>query len=287
MTSFETTETSPIDVDRLANQSSYYDAIITFHGKDALDVLTYPIGSLFSKTCFMAVIQCLGTSEEFSEILPEFPLKDLFHVSLYLGSDTLLYFVVFDLLSAVTAVTLLDLAMKTLGERHHITVSIIYFIIMITDECKITILRLLSEKKASLRNLIRNSCNKSVRFVRESRKPLKCLCCRNPITGYHERDLFKRLAPMACCGMLFHLSCQLKLLRSEKWRTCPSCSSRFYDGEFDEDSRDLHSVMNIRQLKIYGRFPIPYRVRPEVWIEVRKIYNTTIQEHSSDYHGNI
>ena len=89
----------PVTLDKLASQSKLYKAIVEFHGTDSLDVLTYPINSNFSEQCFTAVVKCLGNVSKFSEILQGCPLAELFHISLYLGSDSLLYYTVFDLLN--------------------------------------------------------------------------------------------------------------------------------------------------------------------------------------------
>ena len=64
----------PLDLALLATQSDLYKALVNFHGTDARNVLTYPIGSPFSKQCFLAVLQNLGSMEEFSSQLSLFPI---------------------------------------------------------------------------------------------------------------------------------------------------------------------------------------------------------------------
>ena len=66
----------PLDLDLLATQSDLYKALVNFHGTDALNVLTYPIGSPFSKQCFSAVLHNLGSMEEFSSTLNLFPIGE-------------------------------------------------------------------------------------------------------------------------------------------------------------------------------------------------------------------
>ena len=215
-----------LDLDLLATQSDFYRALVDFHGIDAINVLAYPIGSPFSKQCFLAVLHNLGSKEEFSTTLSMFPIGELFKVALYLGSETLLYHVVFDTLKAATAVTILDLAIDILGLDHYITDTVIQFIHIITHDSRDKIINLMQNSKTKLGQRIKNNIKSSGEIVTDCirkqliseefmvpfKTPDVCLCCKLPITGLHSKNLSARLAPMGCCGMMVHLQCQLKFL---------------------------------------------------------------------------
>ena len=253
-----------VDLEALANQSELYRAMVDFKGKDALDELIYPVGSRFSQQCFESVVQCLGSREEFAANLKNFPIEELFHVALYLGSDTLLYYVVIDLLTVETAVTILSLTLDTVGEHHNITITIIQFIEMVIGKSFGKVLLMVKTDKAQLRNILRNSKRRYKKFVSKAKIPQTCLCCKLHIEGQAERDINKRITPMSCCGMAMHLKCQLKLL-SRRCPVCPACGTFYFEGKIDDECRDLHSVMNVRYLENYRIPPLPYRVRHDVF----------------------
>lgn len=254
-----------IDLNLLAKQSQLYKALVNFKGTDSLDVLTYPEGKAFSKECFISVINCLGSEEAFSENLHNFPIEELFNVSLYLGSDSLLYHIVFDLLETRTCVTILDLAINALGENHFITRGVIHFITKVLDTTFDTILFTIKQSKSKLRKMIKNSRRQDRRFIIESRTPQNCLLCNHPIIDNVIKDAEKRLSPMNCCGMMFHLQCQLKLFKEKKYPKCPACGTIYADGKIDIDLNVLDSKMTIRYLDNYGIHPLPFRVRSEIW----------------------
>lgn len=276
----------PIELDRLASHSKLYQAIVEFHGTDALDILNYPTNSDFSEECFTAVIKCLGNEAKFSEVLQYCPLAELFHISLYLGSDSLLYYTVFDLLSVRTAVSILDLSYTILGEDHHITNAVLHFCKMVTNVDIDKIITLYLTKRKSLRNLLRNTYRHSTSFdyapgtsfrkkrsyiptkyVRQNRRPNTCLCCKNPIVD----DTTELLSPMHCCHMMVHLKCQIELLKKRLTR-CPACTTTFWEGKIDSEFRDLDSVLTISHLNVHNVHPLPYRYRSEVW-DYTKEYN--------------
>ena len=255
----------PIDLDQLATQSDLYRALVEFHGNDAINVLTYPIGSPFSKQCFLAVLHNLGSMEEFSDTLSKFPIGELFKVALYLGSDTLLYYVVFDVLSTKTAVTILDLSMGTLGLGHYITDAVIQFIRIITFDSPETIVHFMKNCKTSLRKRIHNNVKCSKEFMVKFKKPEVCLCCKLPITGLHTKNISDRLAPMGCCGMMVHLKCQIKLLANPNLINCPACKTTYHKGVIDDEYRILDNVLTIKNLNNWKIHPLPYRVRSDIW----------------------
>ena len=278
----------PLDLDLLATQSDFYRALVDFHGADAINVLTYPIGSPFSKQCFLAVLQNLGSEEEFSATLDLFPIGELFKVALYLGSDTLLYHVVFDRLNAPTSVTLLGLTMDILGLDHYITDTVIQFIITITHDSRDKILSFMSNSRIALRRRIRNNIKSSGalvegctvfrkqtipdKFVTSFKKPDVCLCCRLPITGLHTKNLSARLAPMGCCGMMVHLQCQVKFLTLPNLPNCPACKTTYRHGLICNDHRSLDSILTIHCLNNTQVHPLAYRIRNIVWPTSDKEY---------------
>ena len=269
----------PLDLDVLATQSDLYKALVDFHGTDAIDVLTYPIGSPFTKQCFLTVIQNLGSKEEFSNIYNLFPIGELFRVALYLGSDTLLYYLVFDTLNTGTAVTLLELAIDTLGMDHYITDTIVQFINIITHHSRAEIVKLMRENKIALRRRIKNNVRKSgnyilrtiqrpiiaTEFMNPNKMPEVCLCCKLPITGYNTKTLRDRLVPMGCCGMMVHLECQVKFLKRTGLPNCPACQTTYQHGLIDPEYRDLGSILTIHSLNNWHVIPLPYRIRNLVW----------------------
>ena len=275
-----------LDLDLLATQSDFYRALVDFHGIDAINVLAYPIGSPFSKQCFSAVLHNLGSKEEFSTTLSMFPIGELFKVALYLGSDTLLYHVVFDTLKAATAVTLLDLALDILGLDHYITDTIIQFINIITHDPRDMIIKLMNTSKTKLRRRVRNNIKDSGKKVtgcihkqikyEEFMVPFKipdvCLCCKLPITGLHDKDITARLAPMGCCGMMVHLQCQIKFLARTGLPPCPACNTIYQHGLIDDEYRMLGTTLTIHNLNNWNTLPLAYRVRNIVWPETSKEY---------------
>ena len=266
----------PLDLDQLATQSDLYRALVEFHGTDAINVLTYPIGSPFSKQCFLAVLHNLGSMEEFSATLSKFPLSDLFKVALYLGSDTLLYYVVFDILSTATAVSILDLAINTLGLGHYITDAVIQFISIITYDSPYTIVHFMQNCKTSLRKRIKNNVKCSKEFMVKFKKPDVCLCCMLPIMGLHTKNISSRLAPMGCCGMMVHLQCQIKLLAKPNLPICPACKTTYSKGVIDDEYRILDNVLTIKNLNNWKIHPLPYRVRSDIWPQLS-------ENHTSRY----
>ena len=273
----------PITMDYLASQSKLYKAKVEFQGTDSQDILTYPKGSKFSEKCFATVVKCLGNNSKFSENLELCPLSELFHISLYLGSDTLLYYTVFDLLTVKTAVSILDLAYTTLGEKHHITNAVLHFCTKVTNVNLDRIITLYKTKRKSLRNLLRNTYRHPPSFdyapgtsfrkiksfiptklVLEERKPEICLCCNNQIN----RDNLELLSPMHCCQMMVHLECQVDLLK-RRYVNCPACRTIFYEGKIDTEWRDMDSTLTIHHLDIKGVHPLPYRVRTNSWDHVK------------------
>ena len=263
----------PIDLDQLATQSDLYKALVEFHGTDAINVLTYPIGSPFSKQCFSAVLHNLGSMEEFSATLKLFPIGELLRVALYLGSDTLLYHVVFDTLNSGTAVTILELAIDTLGMDHYITDTVIQFIHLITNDSPANIIRYMGENKMKLRIRIKNNIKSSGKFItryimkpviatefmNSLKKPDICLLCMLPITGYNTKTLAARLVPMGCCGMMVHLECQKLFLKRPNLPNCPACQTTYQHGKIDPEYRDLGNVLTICNLDHWHILPLPYR----------------------------
>ena len=275
-----------LDLDLLSTQSDLYRALVDFHGVDAINVLAYPIGSPFSKQCFLAVLHNLGSKEEFSTTLSLFPIGELFRVALYLGSDTLLYHVVFDTLKAATAVTILDLALDILGQDHYITNTVIQFINIITHDSRDKIIQYMQTSKMKLRRRIKNNIKSSGAIVtgcirkqvkyEEFMVPLKtpdvCLCCKLPITDLHAKDLSTRLAPMGCCGMMVHLQCQIKFLAQQGIPNCPACKTTYHHGLIDDEYRCLDNIMTIHNLNNVGTLPLPYRVRNIIYPEPSEKY---------------
>ena len=277
----------PLDLDLLATQSDFYRALVDFHGIDAINVLAYPIGSPFSKQCFLAVLHNLGSKEEFSTTLSMFPIGELLKVALYLGSDTLLYHVVFDTLKAATAVTILDLAIDILGLDHYITDTVIQFINVITHDSRDKIIHLMQNSKTTLRRRIKNNIKNSgevvtgciqkpiisEEFMTSFKQPDVCLCCMLPITGLHAKNLSARLAPMGCCGMMVHLQCQIKFLAKPGLPNCPACKTIYQKGVIDDEYRILDNVLTIHNLNNWHKLPLPYRVRNIIWPEPSKAYS--------------
>ena len=260
------TNITSIDIETLASHSELYKAILKFHGKNAQRFLTYPVGAPFSKHCFTTVVQCLGNKNKLLETLHIFKIRDLFLISLYLGSDVLLYHIVFDMLAPNNSVSILDMSIETLGVDHFITKGITHYIMMILDTTYTNTLLIFNTSKIRLRKMIKNSKNQRA-CVTPDRQPHVCLYCNSPITNLHQRDISQRLAPMRCCGMMLHLQCQLKLFSTTKYPKCPACQTIFSDGEIDLDLNLLDSKMTIRYLANYGIHPLPYRYRTHIWHE--------------------
>ena len=255
---------SNIDIETLASHSELYSAILKFHGKNAHHFLTYPSEAPFSEHCFTTVVQCLGNKDKLLDTLHIFKIRDLFLISLYLGSDILLYHIVFDMLSPNNSVSILDMSIETLGVHHFISKGITHYIMMILDTTYENTLLIFNASKIRLRKMIKNSKNQRV-CMTQDRKPHVCLLCSNPITDLHQRNISQRLAPMRCCGMMIHLQCQLKLFSSKQYPKCPACQTIFSDGEIDLDLNLLDSKMTVRYLANYGIHPLPYRNRSHIW----------------------
>ena len=263
--SVDITEIS-IDLEALATQSELYGALLKFHGKDAIHILSYPSDAPFSKHCFISVVECLGNKKALFETLHKFEIRDLFLISLYLGSDTLLYHIVFDMLRATNSVSILDMTTETLGVHHFITKGVTHFIMMVLNRSYREVTDLFGKSKHKLRKMLKNSVRFDRSCILPDRMPIVCLCCTRAITDeLHQKEIKKRLAPMRCCGMMTHLQCQLTLFSSKIYPKCPACKTIFSDGEIDLDLNMLDSLMTRRYLENYGIHPIPYRSRPEIW----------------------
>lgn len=276
----------PLDLELLAQQSDFYRALVDFHGTDAINVLAYPIGSPFSKQCFSAVLQNLGSKEEFSETLNKFPLGELFKVALYLGSDTLLYHLVIDKLRAETAVTLLELSIDLLGMEHYVTNTITQFVCIITHFSRYEVIHHMQTSKTKIRAKIRNNLKRSGKsvtgcirwpimsgeFVEPFKQPEVCLCCMLPIADQHAKNITTRTIPMGCCGMMFHLDCQKEFLSRRNLPNCPACGTTYQHGLIAEEYRSIGPILTIHHLNNCHVQPHAYRVRNIDFRELSKQY---------------
>ena len=290
----------PLDLDLLAQQSDFYRALVDFHGTDAINVLAYPIGSPFTKHCFTAVLKNLGSKEEFSETLNNFPIGDLFKVALYLGSDTLLYHLVIDKLQATTAITLLDLAIDIMGMDHYITNTIIQFTSIITHFTRSEVIRYMATSKTKIREKIRNNRKKSGKlvpgckvlrwfktpehFMESFKHPNVCLICQLPLSDMHATDIATRVVPMGCCGMMFHLTCQLEFLKRKNLPNCPACGTTYQHGIINKEYTSLGSILAIHRLQDSHILPIAYRFRNIDWKSL--LPKDYYEIHGPSYNGN-
>lgn len=259
------TQDIAVDLDELSKRSDLYRALVNFHGSDALNILTYPDGAPFSENCFRSAVECLGSKDDFTGTMKIFRIKELFDVSLYLGSDCLLYHVVFDMLMPTNAVSILDMSIDFLGMNHFITKAVIHFIMVTLDFSYNRTMLAFQDSKQKLRKVLKNCKRRQEPFVVKTRLPHSCLCCMKPMTGLYQKDVDKRVAPLICCGMLVHLKCELNLFKAKQYPKCPACQTIFAEGEICTELNVLDSVMTIRYLKNYGIYPLPYRVRSEIW----------------------
>lgn len=262
------------DLTLLKERSEYYRALTDFNGSDSLNILTYPTGSPFSKSCFISVINCLASNDELSKISSNFPLDDLFNVALFLCSEYLLNHVVFDLLETRTCITILGLVLNAFGENHTMTIEIIQFIMTILETNFDTVLFTFKQNKTKLRKMVKNAKNQNKKFYIESRIPDICLLCNDTINSNIMinntiRIIQRKLKPMTCCGMVFHLNCIKKLFHENKYPRCPSCKIIFADGVIDIDLNNLDTKMTIRYLQNHNVHPLPYRVRSEIWNNIK------------------
>ena len=232
------------------------------------------------------MLQNLGSKEEFTEILNQFPIGELFKVALYLGSDTLLYHLVIDKLRAATAVTLLDVSMDILGMDHYITKTITQFTCIIAQTSRYNVIHYMQTNKPKLRLKIRNNMKRSGEvvtgclrrpevsgnFMEPFKKPDICLCCMLPITGLDAKDMTTRLLPMGCCGMMVHLKCHQEFLKRINLPTCPACGTTYQHGKIDNEYRMLGEVLTICQLNNCKVLPLPYRVRNIDWLGLSQDY---------------
>lgn len=197
------------------------------------------------------------------EILDSTCIFMLFFTALFLDTEILLNYIVFDLIDKNTCVDILGLVSKLKKRDDFFSKSIINYF---RSEFKMDpdyVYLSLARNPRKLRWEISKFSGDNHKLNRISKFPSTCKICKVTMNDADHLSMTRKCIHTVCCMQSLHIKCMKKIME-QQWGYCPYCRSPFTKGVI-EPLGDLAEVVQVSVVRANGAPPPSQLVRGEVF----------------------